>query len=304
MAGPRAAKRQALGRGLGALIPGGPDYTAPASGKAPRDFMSVAVEQVHPNPKQPRKTFDDQLLDELAQSIREEGIIQPLIVQTREEGEFVIIAGERRWRAAQRAGLREVPVVVRNVTDAKAFEMALVENVQRADLNAIEEAEAYQHLVDDLGNTQEQVAQRVGKDRATVANALRLLKLPLAVRGLVQDEKLSMGHARALLGLDDDRTIEVTAQKVVARGLSVRATEELVRGARRGPQKADTPVKSANTKDLERKLAQAIGGRVTIQDRGGQKGGKLVIGYADLNDLDRLLERLLALPKTGKVGSD
>jgi ParB family chromosome partitioning protein len=227
-------RRRALGRGLDALIPGGGanDALPLSHGSAKREFFLAPIEEVHPTPDQPRQTFDDGKLDELAQSIRSEGIIQPLVVRERgavDGGGFWLIAGERRWRAAQKAGLHEVPVVVKEVSPAKAFEMALVENVQRADLDPIEEAEAYRRLSDEFGYTQEQLADRVGKDRATVANALRLLKLPNEVRKLVQVGALSMGHAKALLALEDPTQIEIAARKVASRALSVRATDDMVR---------------------------------------------------------------------------
>lgn len=294
-------KRRALGRGLGALIPGGAEYEADraerAASPSKRDYFLAPIEEIHPNPDQPRKSFEESELEALAQSIREQGIIQPLVVKERsgqDGGGFTLVAGERRWRAAQRAGLREIPVVIKNVSSAKAFEMALVENVQRADLNPIEEAEAYQRLSDEYGQTQEQIAERVGKDRATIANAMRLLKLPLPVRKLVQDGELSMGHARALLGLEDSQVIDSTARKVISRALSVRATEELVRRERDGaPGRPAPPQKSANVRDLEEKLTRALGAKVRVADRGGSKGGRLEIEYSDLDDLDRLLKYLL-----------
>ncbi len=294
-------KRRALGRGLGALIPGAGGEPAERQQAARGDYFLAAIEDVHPSPEQPRQSFAESKLEELAQSIRSEGIIQPLVVRergAREGGGFWLIAGERRWRAAQRAGLHQVPVVVREASPAKAFEMALVENVQRADLNPIEEAEAYRRLSDELGYTQEQVAERVGKDRTTVTNALRLLKLPVAVRKLVSDGDLSMGHARALLGLEAAEAIEIAARKVAARALSVRATEDLVRRQRDGesakPASSGTAGKSASVKDLEEKLTRALGARVRIAERGAAKGGRIEIDYADLDDLDRLLDVLLA----------
>jgi ParB family transcriptional regulator, chromosome partitioning protein len=304
-------KRRALGRGLGALLPGGAAAPAarPVSDPPPRPAASAdrayflaPIEEVYPNPEQPRKRFHEELLDELAQSIAAHGVIQPLIVRKRPEGGFYLIAGERRWRASQRAGVTEVPVVVQEVSPRESFERALVENLQRSDLNAVEEAEAYQRLIAEYSYTQEQVAERVGKDRSTVANSLRLLKLPPPVRSLVEEGKLTMGHARALLALESDpdgaKAIETAARQVIARGLSVRATEALARqklqgegggtaatGAREG--------KSASVRDLENRLTQSLGAKVALtEDRAG-KGGRIEIRYADLDDLDRLLERLL-----------
>jgi ParB family chromosome partitioning protein len=283
------APRRVLGRGLDALLP------VPGQSERPvalrRDHFLAPIEDVHPSPDQPRTVFDEAKLDELAQSIRTEGLIQPLVVRERPGGGYFLIAGERRWRAAQRAGMHEVPVVVRNVSPAQAFELALVENIQRADLDPIEEAEAYRRLCDEHGYTQEALAERVGKDRATVANALRLLKLPAGVRDLVHRGALSMGHARALLGATDEAAIEMLARQVAERGLSVRATEDMVR-RKRAPA-APPPVKSASVRDLEEKLARALGARVAVRDRGKGRGGSIEIKYLNLDDLDRILDRLL-----------
>jgi ParB family transcriptional regulator, chromosome partitioning protein len=281
------AQVKRLGRGLDALLP------VPGGGERVslrKDFFLAGIEDVHPSPDQPRTVFDEGKLDELAQSIRSEGMIQPLVVRERPGGGFVLIAGERRWRAAQRAGLHEVPVVVRNVSPAQAFELALVENIQRADLDPIEEAEAYRRLCDDHGYTQEALAERVGKERATVANALRLLKLPASVRQMVHSGTLTMGHARALLGVEDAAEIETTARRVAQKGLSVRATEDLVRRRRPPPAK---PIKTAVVRDLEDKLMRALGTRVQVRDRGQGRGGTIEIKYLNLDDLDRILDRLL-----------
>jgi ParB family chromosome partitioning protein len=300
-------KRRALGRGLDALIPSAPALreAAPPLALAPsrRDFFLAGIEDIHPSPEQPRQAFEERALEELAQSIRAEGVIQPLVVREREGGGFWLIAGERRWRAAQRAGLREVPVVVREANSAKAFELALVENIQRADLNPIEEALAYRRLCEEQGWTQEQVAERIGKDRSTVANALRLLKLPPLVRSYVQAGELSMGHARALLALEDSVPMEAAARKVRDQGLSVRATEDLVRRAR-AEEPASQPAgtaresargeKSAAVRDLEQRLVRALGARVTIRDKGQNRGGAIEIRYANLDDLDRILDQLHA----------
>jgi ParB family chromosome partitioning protein len=288
--------RRALGRGLDALIPGGEPTPPPPPVR--REYFLAPIEDVHPTPDQPRHTFDDAKLEELAQSIRTDGVIQPLVVRERavtDGGGFWLIAGERRWRAAQRAGLHEVPVVVREASPAQAFEMALVENVQRADLNPIEEAEAYRRLSEEYGYTQEQLAERVGKDRTTITNALRLLKLPPTVRSLVSDGELSMGHARALLGLENADVIDLCARKVVGKALSVRATEELVRRERIGPvAKPAASEKSTSVKDLEQRLTRKLGTRVQLHDRGGDKGGRIEIPYSSLDELDRLLAILLA----------
>jgi ParB family chromosome partitioning protein len=294
-----APRRQALGRGLSALIPtASPSpaaFSAAPAAPEKRVFFLARIEDIHPSPEQPRKIFAEGALEELARSIRQEGVIQPLVVRERprDAGGFYLIAGERRWRAAQRAGLHEVPVVVREASEARAFELALVENLQREDLNPIEEAEAYQHLQDAFAYTQEQIAERVGKDRTTVTNALRLLKLPPVVREMVQAGDLSMGHARALLGLEDAEAIERGARKVVSRALSVRLTEEMVRREKEGAPAPVTPIKSPSVRDLEERLTRALTMRVTVQDRGDGKGGKLEIRYASLDELDGLLDRLL-----------
>jgi len=288
-------KRRALGRGLSALLPSSEPRPAPPP-REPKKYFRAPIEEIYPNPEQPRKRFAEEALEELAQSIRAHGVIQPLIVRARNEGGYFLIAGERRWRASQRAGIADVPVVVQDVTGRDAFERALVENLQRSDLNAIEEAEAYSRLVTQYGYTQEQVAERVGKERSTVANSLRLLKLPVSVRNLVEDGELSMGHARAILGLESVEDIEVVARTVVARSLSVRATEALVRAKLQGTPEAG-PVsaeKSASVRDLENRLTKALGSRVALCEDKNGKGGRIEIKYADLDDLDRLLARLFS----------
>ena len=308
-------KRRALGRGLSALLPATPVNSDEPDEQwknkvtripaARRTYFHAQIEEVVPSPGQPRKRFDEAALEELAESIRVHGIIQPIIVRARPErdgGGFHLIAGERRWRAAQRAGLHEVPVVVQDVDSSEAFERALVENLQRADLNAIEEAEAFSRLVDELGYTQEQVAERVGKERSTVANSLRLLKLPASVRQLVEEGRLTMGHARSLLGLRSTTEIETVARKVVSKGLSVRATESLIRKQLRDPASNRAPIngspkKSAAVRDLENRLTKSLGATVGLTEdkRGkqGKRGGTIEIRYLDLDDLDRLLEQLL-----------
>ncbi|WP_428264667.1 ParB/RepB/Spo0J family partition protein [Haliangium sp.] len=310
-------KRRALGRGLSALLPNSepapkaatdaeqttedgdePRVDTGAARPAPsarRVYFQAQIEDIHPNPDQPRKRFEEDALEELAQSIRAHGIIQPLIVRARAEGGYYLIAGERRWRASQRAGLHQVPVVVQDVAPTEAFERALVENLQRADLNAIEEAEAYRRLVDDFRYTQEQVAERVGKDRTTVANSLRLLRLPMRVRSMVEDGYLTMGHARALLALEGP-DIEAMARRVADRKLSVRATEKAIRERTRRKTEPAAPKeakKSASVRDLEHRLTRSLGAEVTLEEDAQGKGGRIRIRYIDLDDLDRLLERLL-----------
>jgi ParB family transcriptional regulator, chromosome partitioning protein len=298
-----APKRNALGRGLAALIPGAPAPSALAqttgiASRRPSDgTRTIAVEEIHPSPGQPRTRFDDARLDELAASIKTQGIIQPLIVRTRVDGGYELIAGERRWRAAQRAGLHEVPAVVRDVAPTQAFEMALVENLQREDLNPLEEAAGYQRLVEEFGYTQEQLSERVGKDRSTVANALRLLRLPESVRGLLAEGRLSMGHARALLGLEAAGAMEKLARKIVAAELSVRRVEELVRRARDGgvapkPTGATSRAPSTSARDLGMRLTRTLGTRVEVIEVGKERG-QIAIHYHSLDQLDALLERLM-----------
>lgn len=313
-------KKRGLGRGLSALLPSqGPapspppgasqppgassseDRTEraavePARAEAPRgkQLLTAEIEDVYPGPEQPRRRFDDQELEELASSIRTHGIIMPLVVRPRPAGGFFLIAGERRWRAAQRAGLHQVPIVVQDVSPQSAFERALVENLQRADLRPIEEAAAFQRLVDEFGLTQEQIAERVGKDRSTVANSMRLLKLPVHVREMVEERSLSMGHARALLALPSDAEIETAARAVVAKGLSVRATEALVKKAQKGPspEPAGPPAKTPAVRDLEERLTKALGGPVTIVQDNNAKG-RIEISYLSLDHLDQILDKLL-----------
>ena len=296
--------RKVLGRGLSALIPpaGGaalqPFEAYDGSAVPPRrEYFKVAIEEVHPTADQPRRHFDEAALLQLVESIRHDGLLQPLLVRQRSEGGYAIIAGERRWRAAQRAGLKELPVVVRDTTPREAFALALIENLQREDLNPIEEAQAYERLLEEHGLTQERMAERVGKDRSTVTNALRLLKLPPAVRQMVERGDLSMGQARALLGLDGAQ-IETAARRVVAQQMSVRQVEALVRkarGAKTNGESAQAARPSAAVKDLEVRLSRTLGTRVRVVDQGGK--GRVEIEWSSLDELDRLLDTLLG-PRT------
>ena len=281
-------KRRALGLGLDSLLP----VSAPKTGYGDKSVFSCPIERIVPQKGQPRQHFASQALEDLAASIREHGLLEPLVVRKVGDDSFELVAGERRWRASQKAGLKEVLVVVKDVSPAKAFELALVENVQREDLNAVELAEALDRLVKEHGYTQEALARRIGKDRTTVANSLRLLKLPARVRQKVAGGELSEGHARALLGETDAKRLEALADRVMREGLSVRATEALVRKQKSETAKpAGDAGKSASVRDLEARLARALGTRVEIRERG--KGGELVVPYADLDALDRLLDRLL-----------
>ncbi len=274
-----------LGRGLSALL--GEAVAEPQPNeRAPR---TLTVDQIVPGPYQPRQRFDHETMSALADSIRENGILQPILVRPRagHPMNYEIIAGERRWRAAQLAKLHDVPVIVRDLDDGRSLEIALVENVQRQDLSPLEEAEGYRRLVDDFGNTQEDLAHRVGKSRSHIANTLRLLSLPESVRQLVEDGKLSAGHARALLSAIDPVGL---ANEVVARGLNVRQTENLVRAPHDGPARRPRPEKDADTRALERDLASRLGLAVAIDSRG--EGGALTIRYRTLEQLDLVLLRL------------
>jgi ParB family chromosome partitioning protein len=288
-------KRRALGRGLDALLP---DAPAPATQVGKEAVFTCPIERIVPQRGQPRQKFDDERLAELAQSIREHGVLEPLVVRRAPDGNvpgmdrYEIIAGERRWRAAQRAGLRELLVVVKDVSPGDAFELALIENVQREDLNPLELAEALDRLVKEHGYTQEALAERIGKDRTTIANSLRLLKLPPRVRQMVIDGTLSEGHGRALLGAPDAKTIEALAERASRGGLSVRETERLVRGRKQKNGAADPPgKKSPSIRDLEERLARKLGTKVDVHDRDGK--GEIAIRYASLDELDRLLDLIL-----------
>jgi ParB family chromosome partitioning protein len=256
-----------------------------------RSLLSLPIEAIERNPEQPRKRFDEERLEELAASIREHGVVEPILVR-KEGGHYRIVAGERRWRAAQRAGLKEIPAVVREATEREAFELALVENLQRADLNAIEEAEAYEVLVRDHGLTQEAIAQRVGKERSTVANALRLLKLPEDVRDVVRGGQLDMGHARALLALEDPEAIRRTAAKAVREKLSVRATEALVRLLTHKKEKpAGDRKDTAAVRDLTQRLQRRLGARCRVVPKSAFSG-RLEVEYTSLDELDGILARI------------
>lgn len=281
-----------LGRGLGALIPS--DVTDDADAT----FQTVAVASIHPNQYQPRGHFDEEALDSLTASVRELGVLQPLLV--RQDGDkYELIAGERRWRAAKRAGLQDVPVIVRKADDTASLEQALVENLHRQDLNAIEEAAAYQQLVDDFSFTQAKIAKRVGKSRSAVANILRLLTLPTAVQRLVSENRLSAGHARAIVAIDDEAQQVELAQRAVDESLTVRDVERLIKGevidsggedTEKSGQPTSRPApgttRPAAVLELERLLSEQLETSVGISL--GAKKGKVVIDYADLDDLERI----------------
>jgi ParB family chromosome partitioning protein len=285
-------RRPALGRGMAALLSNAaPPPSVAVAAAAGRALLSLPIEAVQRNPGQPRKRFEEARLEELAASIREHGIVEPILVR-RDGSGYRILAGERRWRAAQRAGLKEIPAILRDATDREAFELALVENLQREDLNPIEEAEAFDVLVRDHGLTQDAVAQAVGKDRSTVANALRLLRLPTDVRDLVKDGQLDMGHARALLGLEGEDAIRKAAQRVVREKLSVRATEALVRLLTHKGKPTGTPAaQSAALKDLTARLQRRLGARCRVRPK-SPVAGKLEVEYTSLDELDGILARI------------
>ena len=291
-----ADKRKALGRGLSALLPEIPDPTrGPISPPEAVGAQEVDLDLLEPNPDQPRSALDDSKLDELAQSIRSHGVIQPIVVtpNRRRQGGFHIVAGERRWRASQRAGLLRVPVVVREVEHTKRFEMALVENIQRENLNPIEEASAYKRLSDEFELTQAQIAESVGKDRATVANYQRLLGLPPEVRADVAAGFLSMGHARALVALPDARAQRHIAREIRSQDLSVRETEALVKRIitpKRSPA-TTTNDDDVHTKAAEERLRISLGTRVRIVRSG--KGGRIEVNFTSENELQRLYEQFI-----------
>ncbi|MGB5312367.1 MAG: ParB/RepB/Spo0J family partition protein [Polyangiales bacterium] len=276
-----------MGRGLDGLLPAAP----PPSERPSKN--SAAIEELHPGRMQPRVRMDAEALAELAASVREHGVLEPILVRKRSSGGFEIIAGERRWRAAQQAGLKDVPIFVHDLDDEKAFEAALVENLQREDLNPMETARAFQRLVDDYGYTQETIATKVGKERSTVANALRLLKLPEDVSDLIEAGQLSEGHGRALLSAPSVATMKKLARSAVSKGWSVREAERQSRRAARGDAapKKHASSKSANVRDLEQRLSRALGSTTTIQESGKERG-QIRINYSSFDELDRLIEKL------------
>jgi ParB family chromosome partitioning protein len=286
-------KKRGLGRGLDALIGAAglgrsDENAASATSATTADSSTLPVDLLQRGRYQPRRDFNNEALEELANSIRAQGLIQPVVVRPVPGGRYEIIAGERRWRAAQMAGLQDIPAIVRDVPDEAAIAMALIENIQRADLNAIEEAAALQRLQQEFGLTHEGIAEAVGKSRTTVTNIMRLLSLPADVRQHLERKALEMGHGRALLGLPSEQQSEV-AREVVAKGLSVRETEALVRrllGAK--PKKTPTPDQGADVRQLERELSETTGAAVSIEHKRGGKG-RLVIDYASLEQLDGLL---------------
>jgi len=276
--------RQALGKGLGALIPekGVPE------GEGKKALQQCGIEEVQPNPFQPRKAFSDEQLQELVDSIREKGILQPLLVRRKSDG-YELIAGERRWRAAQRAGLREIPILVRDVSDSEMLELSLIENIQRENLNPIEEAEAYKRLMEQFHLTQEEISKKVGKDRTTIANMVRLLRLPPEIKLSLAEGKITMGHARAFLSLDGVDKQKLLWKRLLSGGLSVRQTESLVRRLR--TRSSPTPRRSnPEWSALIEELQRALGTKVRIV--GKRKRGKIEIDFFSPDELDRIIELL------------
>jgi len=304
-------KRRALGKGLRSLIPETPQRSArpgnptgettPSSPTAPSGpgLRQLDLDQIHPNLAQPRQSFDEEALEELARSIKLEGILQPVIVRPDKNGEFELIAGERRWRAAQLAGLLKIPALIREVGKEKVLELALIENLQREELNPMEEATAYQTLIHDLGLTQQEVANRVGKQRATVANAVRLLNLPTDVQQLIQQGKLSTGHAKALAALTNSELQIELARQMVTEGISVRAAEALVARRTRVPgavEKPARPERDPNVVAAEERLQSAIGTKVRIQQ--GRKGGRIELHFFSDEELERVYQMILGASRT------
>ncbi len=282
--GSKLVARQALGKGLGALIP--EPISPEMDGK--KSYAICGIEEIRPNPFQPRKAFADGQLQELVASIREKGILQPLVVRRKGNG-YELIAGERRWRAAQKAGLREVPIIIKEVSESELLELSLIENIQRENLNPVEEGEAYKRLMDQFHLTQEEISKQVGKDRTTITNAVRLLKLPQDIRQSLIDGSISMGHARAFLSLDGPEKQRLALKKVLAGSLSVRQTENLVKRLGR-KSSSSLPKKIQEWSPLLEELQRAFGTKVRIIARG--KGGKIEIEFYSRDELDRIIDLL------------
>jgi ParB family transcriptional regulator, chromosome partitioning protein len=289
-------KRRALGKGLDSLLPRIPTPAAPApspehEGGKPRE---IPVELIDRNPYQTRMHVDEDQLAELAASIAANGVVQPILVRPQANGRFQLIAGERRWRASQRAGKKTIPAILRQVSDEQAMEITIVENLQRADLNPMEQARAFERLSSEFKMTQEQMAVRTGKDRASISNFLRLLKLPKAVQDKIESGELSFGHGRALLGLNHAEEIEKAAQRVASLSLSVRQTENMVQTLlfpeRTKKEPKPAPAVDPNVREVADQLQRALGLKVTIEDKKGR--GRVIIEYAKLEDFDALLEKL------------
>ncbi len=283
--------RKVLGRGLSALLGEGSDKINK------EELIDIDFDLIEPNSKQPRTTFTEEGLEELAQSIRVNGIVQPIVVRRKGAG-YELVAGERRWRASQKAGLKKIPSIVKNISDDKMLEIALIENIQRQELNAIEEARAYRNLIDSIGLTQEMIAERVGKNRTTITTFLRLLKLPDDIQKLVEQDKITAGHARALLMTEEAETQRILARKIIELSLSVRETEKAVKRANKGDNQTTKEKEfikklDANIKSAETKLRRHLATQVQIIPDGKGTGGKVEIEYYSDSDLDRIYNLLI-----------
>ncbi|WP_336096829.1 ParB/RepB/Spo0J family partition protein [Roseovarius sp. CH_XMU1461] len=295
----KKGKQRGLGRGLSALMADVGDASTTTAEQPRSPDRMVAIDLVLPNPDQPRRRFDEEKLEDLANSIAEKGIIQPLIVRSHpsKDRHFEIVAGERRWRAAQRAKVHQVPVVIKEFNDTEVLEIAIIENIQRADLNPVEEAAGYAQLMEKFGHTQDKLSQALGKSRSHIANTMRLLQLPPAVQGFLSEGQLSAGHARALITSDD---AEKLAKQVISKGLSVRQTEALVKSASKSAEGEAKPAarkvsaKDADTRALEGDLSANLGMKVSIDHIGASGGGKITLTYSDLDQLDALCSLLSA----------
>ena len=281
------AQKRRLGRGLAALI--GDDVIEAASPEESRGLRHLPIELLHSNPNNPRKQFREEELEDLSKSIREKGLLQPIVVRQRADGDYEIVAGERRWRASQRAGLHELPVIIRDLSDGETLEIALIENIQRTDLNPLEEARAYGQLLGQFSYTQQQLADSVGKSRSHIANTLRLLTLPESVRAYIEDGKLTAGHARTLVATDSPADL---ANKIISLGLSVREAETLTRSNPATSTRKAKAHKNADIRALENQISETIGLRVEIKAQ-GREGGTLLIKYKTLDQLDGVTHRLM-----------
>jgi ParB family chromosome partitioning protein len=281
-------KTTGLGKGLSSLIP------KAAEVKPQAGLVQISVDEIRGSPSQPRQHFEEGALRELSESVKRHGVLQPIVVRRHPKGFYEIVAGERRWRASELAGLKTVPCVIQDIADKDLLTLALVENIQREDLNAIEEAESYKRLVEEQGLSQDQVAKAVGKDRTTVTNALRLLKLPFEVQNQVVSKKLTMGHARALLGLEDQNLIRQMAGEVVEQGLSVRATEALVTQKQKEKAKFSRPKRpeTGDEKEVRRRLEQVLGTKVELRNYHGI--GSIVVHFSSVDQLNDLVDQITA----------
>jgi ParB family transcriptional regulator, chromosome partitioning protein len=287
-------KRNVLGRGLDTLLPSNRPAAMPAPSLQPQGDMvrEIAIELIDRNPYQTRTRFDEVSMAELAESIKSSGVIQPIMVRPQQNGRFQLIAGERRWMASQKAGKKTIPVIAKNVSNEQAMEITIIENLQREDLNAMEQARAYERLGREFGLTQEQMAQRTGKDRSSVSNFLRLLKLPAEVQQMVENDKLTFGHAKALMSLDSPEAILKLAQRAAQLSMSVRQVEGAVSNLMHPAEKVEVPERKVdpNVREAERELERSLGVKVQITDKNGR--GKIQIEYKTLEDFDRVLDAL------------